>query len=164
MAAITPDDPTQASGRRDPSVAKMLRRGLTKRCGVCGERRIFRRWFTMVDECPKCGLKFEREPGAYIGAIGINTVVSFGALLITLVVLLVVTYPDPPAVPLIAAGLAVAVLVPLLFYPFSRTIWLAIDLSMNPLRSGEVKMPYGPHEDRPPNEPGDNDLPPSNWG
>lgn len=164
MAAITPDDPTQASGRRDPSVAKMLWRGCTKRCGVCGERRIFRRWFTMVDECPTCGLTFEREPGAYIGAIGINTIVSFGALLITIVALLVATYPEMPAAPIMGASVAVAVIVPLFFYPFSRTIWLAIDLGMNPLRSGEVKMPYGPHEDRPPTEPAGDDLPPSNWG
>ncbi len=163
MAAITPDDPTQASGRRDPSVAKMLGRGCTKWCAVCGERKIFRHWFTMVERCPRCELTFEREQGAYIGAVGINTAVSFGTLPITLVALLVVTCPDPPVVPLMAAGVAVAVLVPLVFCPFSRTIWLAIDLGMNPLHSGEVTMPYGSHEDRLPKEPSDEDMPPEDW-
>ena len=43
----------------------------------------------MVEDCPTCGLHFERVEGHWIGAIGINTIVSFGALLITIVALLV---------------------------------------------------------------------------
>ena len=162
MAAITPDDPTQATGRRDPSVPKMLSRGLTKRCAVCGQGKLFRRWFTMIEGCPTCGLTFEREPGQYVGAVFINTVVALVVMLATIVGLLIATYPDMPAVPIMAISATVALVVPLLFYPYSRTIWLAIDLTMNPLRSGEVKMRYGPIEDRPPTEPTDDDLPRSN--
>jgi len=36
------------------------------------------------------------------------------------------------------AGLAVAVVVPVVGYPFSYTIWAAIDLTMRPLEPAEV--------------------------
>ena len=29
----------------------------------CGSRQLFRRWFSMVPDCPRCGLHFEREAG-----------------------------------------------------------------------------------------------------
>jgi hypothetical protein len=33
---------------------------------------------------------------------------------------------------------------PLVFLPFSKTIWLALDLLMRPLETGEVRPGYGP--------------------
>jgi uncharacterized protein (DUF983 family) len=122
-----------------PGAAKMLWRAATKGCAVCGERRLFRRWFTMKVRCPRCGLRFERIEGHWTGDLGINTVVSFGVLLITLFVGVFTTYPDVPAVPLLLIALGVAGLVPFVFYPFSKTIWLAIDLLMRPLEPDEVE-------------------------
>ena len=46
-------------------------------CGVCGRRGLFRRWVHMEEQCPRCGLTFEREEGAFVGAVGINTIISF---------------------------------------------------------------------------------------
>jgi hypothetical protein len=31
----------------------------------------------MRDHCPSCGLAFEREPGYWVGAVIINTIVIF---------------------------------------------------------------------------------------
>lgn len=115
----------------------MLWRGLTKACPVCGERGLFH-WEQMAENCPRCGLHFERIEGHWIGAIGINTIVSLGVLLLTIVVGLVATFPDFPVGPLVALCVAVAVAVPLLFYPSSKTLWTAIDLSMRPLEPHEV--------------------------
>ena len=39
--------------------------------------------------------------------------------------------------------LAVAVTFPVFFYPFSKTLWLAINLAMRPLEPGEAKPPWG---------------------
>lgn len=138
----------------------MLWRGATKRCAVCGQNRLFRHWFTMAERCPRCGLVFERVPGHYIGALGMNTIVSFGLLLVTLVVAIALTWPEVPMAPTMTAAMVVAVLTPLVFYPFSKTLWTAIDLAMRPLRPGEVRIEYGPPEDRPPAEPTEEDLPP----
>ncbi len=139
------------------------------RCPACGQRRLFRRWVTMVDDCPRCGLHFERIEGHWIGALGINTIVSFGAILVVLVVGLATTLPDPPVGPLILANAAVAVIVPVAFYPVSRTLWTGIDIAMRPLEPFEIdwtKLPSSSDSDErdegPPadTEPAPTDDPP----
>ena len=111
---------------------------MTKRCPICGQGHLFRLWFEMLEDCPRCGLHFERIEGHWIGAIGMNTIVSFGALLAATIVGLVATFPDFPVGPLIATNVGVAVIVPLIFYPFSRTMWSSIDLAMRPPEAHEV--------------------------
>lgn len=120
----------------------MLIRGMCKRCAVCGQGRLFRRWFRMIDRCPRCGLRFERIDGHWTGDLGMNTIVTFTAVFLTLIVGFAVTYPDVPGVRLFVCAVAVAGLVPLVFFPFSKTLWLAIDLMMRPLEPDEVKPEY----------------------
>ncbi len=45
---------------------------------------------------------------------------------------LVMTAPDFQWQPLLAIGIATNVLVPLVFYPMSKTVWVAFDLYMHP--------------------------------
>ena len=116
-----------------PKPALLFWRALRRRCPVCGQGRLFRRWFLMVDRCPRCGFRFERVEGHWIGAIGMNTIVSFGLLLVVLVGGILVTYPDVEFGPLAVACGLTALLTPLLFHPFSRTLWTAVDLWMTPL-------------------------------
>jgi uncharacterized protein (DUF983 family) len=116
---------------------RLLRRGVARRCPVCGGGGLFRRWFEMVERCPRCAFRFERIEGHWLGSLGMNTIVSFTMLFVVLLVGFVVTWPDPPTGPLIMAGVVTAVVVPLLFFPFSRTIWTAIDLAMRPLSEKE---------------------------
>jgi uncharacterized protein (DUF983 family) len=116
----------------------MLVRGLTRACPACGARGLFRRVFVMVDDCPRCHLHFERIEGHWLGAVGINTIVSFAVLFVTLGVSLYLGHPEFPIVPLIAVNLAVAVVVPLAFYGSSKTLWTAIDVAMRPLEAHEV--------------------------
>jgi hypothetical protein len=96
----------------------------------------------MVERCPRCGLRFERIDGHWSGDLGINTIVSFGALFVTLIVGFAVTWPDVPGIPLFLCAVSVAAIVPVVFFPFSKTIWLAIDLMMRPLEPDEVKPEY----------------------
>ena len=89
----------------------------------------------MAAECPRCGLVFEREEGYWLGAIIMNTLLSelIIALLITLAVVL--TWPDVPALPLIAVGFPIGIALPIAFYPISKTLWVAVDLCcLHPLR------------------------------
>lgn len=135
MAAETPPLPPRG---------RMVARALARRCPVCGQRHIFRRWFQMLERCPGCDLRFERIEGHWTGALGMNTILSFGTLLITLFVGFGITYPDVPAVPLLVVALVVAGVCPFLFFPYSKTLWLAIDLAMRPLEPGEATVPPGP--------------------
>jgi uncharacterized protein (DUF983 family) len=122
-----------------PAWPKLLLRGLVRHCPRCGSGKLFRGWLSMKPECPRCGLHFEREEGFFLGAY----VVNFGVMILSLAAFiaigLAVTLPDPDPVKLAAAGVVVAIVVPILFYPMSRTFWSAIDLWMKPLEPHEVE-------------------------
>ena len=105
----------------------MLRRGATRRCARCGSGHLFHRYFTMVDECPRCGLHFEREEGYWAGALAINIGVAGAVFIVTFGVALALTVPDVPVAPLLAILIPLMILVPLLGYPFSKTVWVAVD-------------------------------------
>jgi uncharacterized protein (DUF983 family) len=130
----------------------MIARALLRRCPVCGQRRIFRRWFRLAERCPNCGLRFERIEGHWTGALGINTILSFGTLLLTLAVGFAVTYPDIPAVPILVVAVLVAAVAPFVYFPYSKTIWLTIDLMMRPLEPGEARAVPGSKKSHRPTE------------
>ena len=117
----------------DVSPTRMVLRGLVHRCPRCGGRRVFESFFTMKDRCPRCGLKLIRHEGFSLGSTTINMVVTFGLFLLIIVVGTIVTYPHIRVVPVTIAGLAVAIIVPIAFYPSAQTIWSGIDLAMRPL-------------------------------
>lgn len=118
----------------------MLVRGAIRRCPRCGGGGLFKGWFRMVERCPRCGIRFEREEGFFLGAYVINYGIGSAIVAISLVVFAVARNADADAspIPYLAAGLAGAALVPVLLYPFSRTIWSAIDLFMRPLEPAEI--------------------------
>ena len=97
----------------------------------------------MLDRCPRCDLKFERVDGHLTGALGINTVVSIIVLFVVGIAGFVITYPELPLLPLVSTAIGVAVLFPIVFYPFSKTLWTAIDLRMRPPEVDEVLPGYG---------------------
>lgn len=92
----------------------------------------------MKDDCPRCGLHFERIEGHWVGAIGINTIVSFAALGIVVIIGLLLTYPDGSTLRLILIAVATGLIGPTIFYPMSKTLWTAIDIVMRPLEAHEV--------------------------
>ena len=97
----------------------------------------------MVERCPRCQLKFERVDGHLAGALGINTVASLIAVLVVGIAGFILTFPELPLLPLVSSVTLVAALFPILFYPFSKTIWTAIDLRMRPPEPTEVRESYG---------------------
>ena len=78
-------------------------------------------------------MRFIRHEGFSLGSTTINMVVTFGLFLLIIIVGLIATYPHIKVVPVTIAGLAVAILVPILFYPSAQTMWAAADLAMRPL-------------------------------
>jgi uncharacterized protein (DUF983 family) len=118
----------------------MFGRALRRRCAVCGQGHLFRHWVTMTEDCPRCHLHFERARGTWTGAVGLNTVVSFGATLATMLILTLTTYPSVPITTLLVSTLSVALVVPVAFLPYSKTIWLAIDVATSPLEPGEAQI------------------------
>ena len=110
-----------------PGIGTLLLRGITRRCPRCGAGHLFRRYFSIVDECPRCGLRFEREPGYWTGALAINIGFVFAVFIVAFVCILAFTVPDVPVGSTLAVLVPVMVIGPILFYPFSKTLWMAVD-------------------------------------
>lgn len=112
---------------------RYLGRALLLRCPNCGGQGIFASWFRQKDACPRCGLPFNRdEQGYVVGAYMFNIVVAELIFAAIFVGILVLTWPAPPWNWLTYGGAALMILLPLLFYPFSRTLFLAFDLIFRP--------------------------------
>ncbi len=79
--------------------------------------------------------------GQWLGSWFLNICLGQAAIVLVLVVGVAATYPTPPMLALGVAGVAAAVLVPLAFFPFSRTLWTAIDLMLEPLDLDEGVAP-----------------------
>jgi len=95
---------------------------------------------TMFPHCSHCGFRFEREPGFFIGAYFVNLAITEGLLFAVVIGFLFAKNADNDVGvfwPLVIGGLF-AVVTPLIFYPWSRTIWSAIDLAMTPLELDEI--------------------------
>ena len=117
----------------------MLGRASRRRCPRCGER-AFRSFYGLRDDCSRCGLHFEREHGYWVGALIINTTVTFGSFVIVFVGGMIVYWPDVPWGGLMAVTIGVMAVLPVVFYPFSKTIWMALELSWHPLESAEIEQ------------------------
>jgi uncharacterized protein (DUF983 family) len=111
-----------------PSRSRMMTRGVTRRCPRCGSGQLFHKWFKMVPDCPRCGLHFEREEGYWTGAIAVNTIVIGAVFAVVFITAMVLTVPTIPWAPILAAVLPIMAIGPFVVYPFSKTIWVAIDL------------------------------------
>ncbi|HAS09520.1 DUF983 domain-containing protein [Acidimicrobiia bacterium EGI L10123] len=114
------------------TTSRVVRRGLLRRCPLCGSRGIFEGWFQQVERCPRCNYPTTRVEDQWIGSLGMNIIVSFTLLLGVIAVGFAVTYPDPPVGVLLVAAVSVAALFPVFFFPISRSLWSAIDLAMRP--------------------------------
>lgn len=73
-----------------------------------------------------------------MGALIVNTTVTFFSFLVVFVGGILVTWPDVPWGVVMAATIAVNVLIPVGFYPISKTLWLALEMTWHPLEPEEI--------------------------
>ncbi len=104
----------------------------------------------MAENCPTCGLRFERIEGHWIGSLGVNTVLSCFSIIAVLVVAFIVTFDNPSIPLLLALTVVTAIVAPYLYFPYAKTFWLAFDLLMRPLTpDDEVDVRYLPEPRKP---------------
>lgn len=121
------------------SLPRLFGRALLLRCPRCGGRGIRRTWLKLKPRCPTCGLMLERGESSdyWIGAYTINFVVAELVVVALIVGLILATLPAVPWGLVQVGGAAAAAAMPLLFFPFSRTLWLALDLAVRPREPGD---------------------------
>jgi uncharacterized protein (DUF983 family) len=122
---------------RPLTLPRLLRRGLLRRCPLCGGGNLFETFFRVRPRCPRCNFPIHREEGHWLGAIGINTIVTFTLLFLTMLVSFLLTIEERRAAAVLVPSFLVAGLVPLLFFGSSHTLWSAIDLAMRPVEPSD---------------------------
>ena len=89
----------------------------------------------MHTECPQCGIRYEREPGFFLGSIYIN----YGLT----VLIVAIAYPvllfgyGMPETPLLIGSLAFTLLFPMALFPWARSLWLGFDEWRDPREEEE---------------------------
>jgi uncharacterized protein (DUF983 family) len=117
----------------------MIGRAAGRRCPRCGGP-AFSSYYRLQDHCERCGLRFEREEGYWVGALVINTTVTFGSFLLLFVGGMVAFWPEVPWGALMAVSIGVMAVLPIVFYPISKTLWMALELSWHPLETVEIEQ------------------------
>ncbi len=119
------------------SFSRKIGRALLLRCPRCGSGGVLKTWFSLEQRCPTCNLALGRgeDSDYWLGAYAINLVIAEGLAAVIALFVLWLTWPFYTAAQV--TGTVLAVLLPILVFPFSRTLWLAWDLSFRPREAGD---------------------------
>jgi uncharacterized protein (DUF983 family) len=91
---------------------------------------MFGRWLRVRRSCGECGYTYVREDGYWLGAMIVNIAVAEVVFLGLFVGGMITTWPDVPWNLLLVVSVGAMVATPFLFLPWSRAIWVAIDLGI----------------------------------
>ena len=92
----------------------------------------------MYEKCPVCGWRYEREEGYWTGAIAVNLVVT--ELLIALIAVPLAVWlalNNQPITLLVAIGLPIPFILPLIFFRHAKSFWMSIDFMVHPVDPDE---------------------------
>ncbi|HEU4524192.1 MAG TPA: hypothetical protein VFR62_04185, partial [Gemmatimonadales bacterium] len=78
------------------------------------------------------------EQGYQVGSYMFGIIAAELVFAAIFVAILVISWPDPPWDLLLYGGMILMVVVPLLFFPFSKTLFLAFDLTFRPATPDEL--------------------------
>ena len=84
----------------------------------------------MNESCSHCGLKYEREPGFFLGSIYYNY--GLTSLIATIVYPVATFGFKYPRTPTILCIVTFVILFPIWFFPYSRSLWLGFDQFVDP--------------------------------
>jgi hypothetical protein len=103
---------------------------------------VTRRWIEVRRTCPDCGLRLDRgEPDYWLGAVLFNLIAAELLFAAGVLIVLVLTWPDPPWDVLQWGGIPVLVAFPILTYPVTKLLWLGFDLIFRPPTARDFARP-----------------------
>ncbi len=121
----------------------LFSRAVRLRCPGCGSGPIFTSWLHMVPACPVCALHFDREArGYWLGSYTLNIFLTETVWVTAFLIAAFLTWPTPPWDALEYGSVALMVTVPFLIYPWTKTLYLAIDLSFRPAEEDDFTAPH----------------------
>lgn len=121
-------------------------RALRLACPACGGGPVFVSWLRMVPSCPSCGLRYDREPegGYWVGSNTINLFATEAVFGVALAGMIAWTWPAPPWDALLWGGLGLMLAFPIGFFPWSKTLFVAVDLTFRPPSPEDFDQPREP--------------------
>jgi uncharacterized protein (DUF983 family) len=117
-----------------PSALQGMRRQLCPRCrqGPIFRLPLWRGFLAMHERCPSCGLKFEREPGYFLGAMYFSYLLSIPPGLVLVLLLWRITGWPFDAV-MLGAFVGYLPLAPVVTR-WARVCWMYLDWHFDPLK------------------------------
>ena len=115
------------------TIPSLLWRAVTRACPKCGGRGVFRNYWKYKERCPTCELHLERgEHGYVVGTYMFNLIASELIFISVMITWVVRTWGHVPWEVVQYSGVAMMVLLPVLFYPFAKALFLAFHLFWQP--------------------------------
>lgn len=119
--------------RLGPSIGQAVGRGLTGRCPMCGQRGIFvPSRLDLREDCPNCGLHFERESGFWLGSMVVIMALVLTVFAIVTVGGIALFWPDVPWTAVWIAGIVANIAVPMLCYGWTKSVWQGLAWGFSP--------------------------------
>jgi uncharacterized protein (DUF983 family) len=124
-----------------PTLGRALRlfgRAFLLRCPHCGKGPVLQHWMKLRVKCGNCGMRLHRgEHDTIMGSVFI--LFTLVALAAYLAIVLALTLTDETPWGLLDTGLPLLTLaLVLVFFPFSKLVWLAFDLMLRPVTPQEL--------------------------
>lgn len=110
-------------------ILRRLRASLFMRCPRCCKGGVFAAPLRMRETCLECGLKFEREPGYFTGAMYAS---YFLGIFSTAPVWFGMLMAESSYASILVVGIAMVVVLMPLYFHYSRVLWMHIDAYFNP--------------------------------
>jgi hypothetical protein len=91
---------------------------------------VFESWFEIRKQCPTCGVTYAYEDGYFLGSYPVNLVAT--ELIAAAAVIGLIIWSDLTVLQMQVAAVVLAVGLPLLGYPLSLLLWVALDVAFHP--------------------------------
>lgn len=117
---------------------RALGRVLRLHCPHCGLGYVLTKWGGVRERCSGCALRFERTDDNYFGgAMFFGMMLGEGFVALSLLVVVLLTWPDVPWNGLQYGATAACILTLPLLLPFAKVVWLAVDVLVRPVQPEE---------------------------
>jgi uncharacterized protein (DUF983 family) len=136
LAERTSDTPMRLPGMRD--LLRGLQLALRLRCPHCGQGAVLTRWGGVRKRCRDCRFRFERTDDNYFGgAMFFGMLIGELCVALTLLLVMLLTWPEVPWDGIKYATTIGAVAVIPLLLPFAKVVWLSVDVVVRPVQPDE---------------------------
>jgi uncharacterized protein (DUF983 family) len=125
-----------------PGIPAIIWHALRRRCVVCGRGHVMHGWLTAATACPDCGFHYERsEHGYQVGSYTVNICLTLVTVTLGIVAAVALTWPDTNWTMVTIAGAILAAVMPIAIFPWSKSLFLAIDAILRPPAAHDFERP-----------------------